>query len=41
VKPEQTFIARQWLGTHDPATTNIQATIKVLLGYNDGNGVFW
>jgi hypothetical protein len=31
---------RQRLGKHVPAATNKQATIEVLLGYNDGNGVF-
>jgi hypothetical protein len=39
-KPVWTFIDRQLLGKHVPAVTNKQATIEVLLSYNDGNGVF-
>jgi hypothetical protein len=37
---ENTFIARQRLGKHVPVATNRQATIEMLLSYNDGNGVF-
>jgi hypothetical protein len=32
VEPEETFIARQRLGKHVPATMNAEATIEVLLG---------
>jgi hypothetical protein len=39
-EPEQTSISRQLLGKHIPGATNTQATIGVLLSYNDGNGVF-
>jgi hypothetical protein len=39
-EPEQTLIARQRLGKQVAAATNIQATIEVLLSYNNGNGVF-
>jgi hypothetical protein len=35
------FIARQRLGKQVPAAMNEQATIEVLFGYNDGNGVFY
>jgi hypothetical protein len=34
-------ISRQRLGKHVPAATNAQATIEVLLGYKNGNGVFY
>jgi hypothetical protein len=34
------FIARQRLGKQVPAARNKQATVQVLLSYNDGNGVF-
>jgi hypothetical protein len=37
---EQPSIARQRRGKHVPAATNTQATIEVLLGYDDVNGVF-
>jgi hypothetical protein len=39
-EPEYTFIAKQRLGKLVPVATNKQATIEVLLSYNDGNGVF-
>jgi hypothetical protein len=39
-EPEETFIASQRLGKQVPAVTNIQATVEVLLSYNDGIGVF-
>jgi hypothetical protein len=39
-EPEEPFIARQLLGKQVPAATNKEATIEVLLCYNDGNGVF-
>jgi hypothetical protein len=39
LEPEM-FTARQRFGKHVPAATNMQATIEVLLGYNNGNGVF-
>jgi hypothetical protein len=32
VEPDETFIARQWLGKHVSATTIAQATMEVLLG---------
>jgi hypothetical protein len=31
MEPEETAIARQWLGKHIPAATNIHATTKKLL----------
>jgi hypothetical protein len=34
------FIARQQLCKEVPVAMKKQATIEVLLGYNDGNGVF-
>jgi hypothetical protein len=34
-----TAVFRQRLGKKVPAATNTQATIEVLLGYNNGNGV--
>jgi hypothetical protein len=33
--------ARQLLGKRVPAATDTYATIKVLLDYNNGNGVFY
>jgi hypothetical protein len=41
VEPEDTSIARRRLGKHVPAATKTQATIEVLLGYNNGNGFFY
>jgi hypothetical protein len=35
-----TEVSRQQLGKQVPAATNMQATIEVFLGYNNGNGVF-
>jgi hypothetical protein len=35
---QQTSIARQQIDEHIPEATNKQAAIKILLGYNDGNG---
>jgi hypothetical protein len=37
--PEKTCIARPRLGEQVPAEMNKQATVAVLLSYNDGNGV--
>jgi hypothetical protein len=34
-------VSRQRLGKDVPAATNTQAKIKILLGYNNGNGVFY
>jgi hypothetical protein len=34
-------VARQQLSKEVPAATKMQATIKILLGYNGGNGVFY
>jgi hypothetical protein len=31
VEPEETAVARQWLGKHAPAATNIHATTEELL----------
>jgi hypothetical protein len=34
-------ITRQLIGKRVPAATNTCATVKVLLDYNNGNGVFF
>jgi hypothetical protein len=41
VEPEETYIARQRLGKHVPTATNTQATIRIVLGCNNGNCVFY
>jgi hypothetical protein len=34
-------VSGQRLGKHVPAAPNMQATIDVLVGYNNGNGIFY
>jgi hypothetical protein len=34
-------VSRQRLGKHVPVATNTQATIEVMLGYNDRHNVFY